>query len=380
MRNISKQDYKIILKKLLNEQQSNVVSFKNIRYTLDSIRFTDTPGVIVVRDTNSNQDYGIKVDSYGNPIGWFTGDPNTVKIGPYRNKPTQFQSITYYPNSIRSTNIKNIIVVKDINTGRDYAIKVDSAGNPIDWFRGDPTQVTILGNLDKINQIKAQACNGKGYPSIYQIITKLVTSLEGGYYHPEMLRGNSQYSRVNDGRFRGSGETFLGIDRLNGGKDLEAMPEWSKFWSLIDADKEIKKYSKPKTMWKKHDYSLEDNPTLFKQLAELSVNMMRKRTENFGTDTLSAQAKKIIACDARLILHFVYGAYNGQGHYNDMAREVNRVVRNGGNANDCLVALNNFRVGHRLSLLRQTGEKIKSIINSGVLNKLEGTWVPIFKL
>ena len=61
-----------------------------------------------------------------------------------------------------------------------------------------------------------------------QITNMVIDSLEGGYYHPDMLKDG----RVKDARYGASGETMFGIDRLAGNSDKT--PQGKAFWKIMD--------------------------------------------------------------------------------------------------------------------------------------------------
>lgn len=292
---------------------------------------------------------------------------------------TQFGNIVYDPNSIRVTNQPNVVVVKDTVTQKDYALIINTKGIPVDWFRGDPSTLKIGKNKTEVEQIKQQACNGRGFPSVWFLINKIIAQLEGHYYHPNMIKNtNGVYTFIGDNRYGNSGETFLGIDRKNWG--TESPDVFQKFWGLIDNDKEKKKNMGNKKYWKKWNYGLEDDPQLLKTLKEFATQLIRNRVELYGQQYLTQKAKNVVTCDVNLLLHFIYAAYNGPKYFNEMANIVNRTISNGGNVNQCLSDLNSYRVNYSNSLIRQTGEKILSIIKSGVLNNVPTVAYAAFKL
>lgn len=295
------------------------------------------------------------------------------------NQGVQFGNIIYYPNSIRVTNQPNVVIVKDTVTQKDYALKINAQGTPVDWFRGDPSTLNVGRTKTEVEQVKQQACNGRGFPSVWFLINKIIAQLEGHYYHPNMIRNtNGVYSFIGDNRYGDSGETFLGIDRKNWGD--ESPEVFQNFWNLIDKDKEKKKNMGNKKYWKKWNYGLEDDPQLLKALKESATQLIRNRVELYGQQYLTQQAKNLVTCEANLLLHFIYAAYNGRRYFNEMANIVNRTISSGGNVNQCLSALNSYRVNYRNSLIKQTGEKILTIINSGVLNTVPTVAYAAFKI
>ena len=67
-------------------------------------------------------------------------------------------------------------------------------------------------------------------------ITELVIDhVEGGYYHPSMLKNFNARSQA---ILAASGETLFGLDR-KAGAELAKYPEWPVFWAAVDADRKV---------------------------------------------------------------------------------------------------------------------------------------------
>lgn len=192
-------------------------------------------------------------------------------------------------------------------------------------------------------------------------ITYLVISaLEGGYYHPDMLTDG----RIKDTRYNSSGETMFGIDRKNGGA-INTSTDGKKFWAVIDN-------AGARSKWK-YNYMGGD---LAPQLKELAAAMMYPVYNTLASAYLSTKAKPIVEKDSRLLFHFIYAAWNGAGWFKKFASDINKAVESGITNPDTLaqVAINSrtkegLTAGSKPnSLIAQTGAKIANIFETLPVN------------
>ena len=145
--------------------------------------------------------------------------------------------------------------------------------------------------------------------------TLLVNNIEGGYYHPDMLKDG----RVKDKRYKNSGETMFGIDRKAGAGYRAGNPAaWDSFWGKIDA-------AGARSKWKWNYFG----GNLEYELKKLSLDIIMPWFQSFSKKYLTPQAIDVIIRDKRLIFHFLYGTWNGPWWFGEFARKMNERVKNG---------------------------------------------------
>lgn len=188
----------------------------------------------------------------------------------------------------------------------------------------------------------------------FSSVTKLVIDkLEGGYYNPD-------WHNTGDNRYGKSGETMFGIDRKNGGS-LNTSLAGKQFWGLIDK-------TKSRDVWK-WNYK---GGNIAEQLKEYVVDIMHPAYERMATRYLDANTKAIVDNDSRLLFHFIYAAWNGEGWFKKFATDMNKAVKNGTtNADNLVQVAIDSRTKEGLkegsspnSLIKQTGIKIAGLMDS----------------
>lgn len=179
------------------------------------------------------------------------------------------------------------------------------------------------------------------------VTRKVIEKLEGGYFHPDMLLDG----RIKDKRYKGSGETMFGIDRNNFAK--KSSPAFKQFWKIID-DANARK------LWKWNYFGGQYKNQLFPLVAE----MMKPLYDNFAEKYLSTDALEIVNSDSKLLFHFVYATWNGQGWFKRFADPINDAVLKG--IRDVVklrkIALDS-RKNNKNSLIAQSGEKIQNLFD-----------------
>jgi hypothetical protein len=177
----------------------------------------------------------------------------------------------------------------------------------------------------------------------------VINKLEGGYYHPDMLRDG----RVKDSRYGNSGETMFGMDRKNGG-NLTTSSAGKQFWSLIDN-------ANARSSWKWNYGGGELRP----QLLQLASQMIIPQYQNFSKRYLSPQALNIVNSDKALTFNFLYATWNGSGWFRKFANKINDAVNRGITLPQVLskIALD-ARSQSGNSLIAQQTNKIGNIMNN----------------
>lgn len=146
-----------------------------------------------------------------------------------------------------------------------------------------------------------------------EIVTKVIDKLEGGYFHPNMLKDG----RVKDARYSNSGETMFGIDRLKGGS-INSTAAGKRFWLLIDNANAAKNWK-----WNYKGGELEP------ELKSLASEMIEPLYNNLSKNYLSKQAIEIVNKNAALLFHFVYATYNGSGWFKKFAQDISNAIASG---------------------------------------------------
>lgn len=184
--------------------------------------------------------------------------------------------------------------------------------------------------------------------SFIDSVAVVIDNLEGGYYHPQMLKDG----RVKDNRYSSSGETMFGIDRKAGGK-INDTAAGKKFWSLIDN-------AKASMNWK-WNYK---GGALGSDLKQLAAEIIYPEYQRMSAKYLSAKTKQLVDSDKRLLFNFIYATWNGEGWFKKFAAPVNNAVANGTTNLDELTKIAvAARTQSSNSLIAQGGRKIEGIID-----------------
>jgi len=190
-----------------------------------------------------------------------------------------------------------------------------------------------------------------GSTNFKDVTYKIIDTLEGGYYHPDMLKDG----RVKDSRYGNSGETMFGMDRKAG--KTESTPEGREFWRLIDNENARKKW--------KWNYMLEDNPTLANKLKNLIVQIMEPNFNNYMKKYLSPEAQELVKSNPKLYFNFAYATWNGPGWFQKFAKDFNKKVADGFSRQEDLVqSVISRRKNDPNSLVSGGGKKIEKILSS----------------
>jgi hypothetical protein len=185
-----------------------------------------------------------------------------------------------------------------------------------------------------------------------KVTNQIIDQLEGGYYHPDMLKDG----RVRDSRYGNSGETMFGIDRKAGGSLENDSPAGREFWRLIDAENARKNW--------KHEYMLKDKPELAKKLKRLVAQIMEPLFIKNQKNYLSPKAKEIINSDPRLYYNFAYATWNGPGWFQRFANGFNKEVEKGKTKDELVDFVVSQRKNWPNSLIAQSGRKMEKILDA----------------
>lgn len=180
------------------------------------------------------------------------------------------------------------------------------------------------------------------------ITDKIAAGIEGGYFHRDMLKKMKPSDVSKLGK---SGETMLGIDRVNG-TQLATFPEWAKFWAIID--KANARYN-----WK-YNYM---GGQYHDELKNLARTIMYKWYSKLAGRYLTDKSLQAVDKDKRLQLHFSYAAWNGERWFKKMAQVTNTDTAAGRDVETIAKNAINYRLNNSEPLIRQSGAKIKTMFD-----------------
>lgn len=191
-----------------------------------------------------------------------------------------------------------------------------------------------------------------------QVTKAVVINLEGGYYHPNMLKDG----RVKDQRYGSSGETMYGLDRMAGGSAINSCTPCRKFWGILDNLGSSKNW--------KWNYMPGDplQTTLLNLVIEIMEPLFNKSLNSFVPEK---EIQAVIKSDGRLLFNFVYAQWNGPGWFRGWANQIRIAYKNGKTSSEDLLVLfvekrvdNTGIIGNRSnnSLIAQGGRKIAKIV------------------
>lgn len=195
-----------------------------------------------------------------------------------------------------------------------------------------------------------------------QITDNVIKNFEGGYWHPNMIKDgrvkDSEMYHYKAGVRKESGETMFGLDRVNGA-ELFNNEVGRKFWGLIDNAGASKSLSDGGWKWNYKGGSLEP------ELRRLAGEIMYPRYEMYSKRYLTPEAKKLVDSDPRIVMNFSYAMWNGEGFFQNMAKDVNDAVKKGvTNLDDLAKVSIDYRANHSNSLIQKYGEKMATLMQS----------------
>lgn len=143
----------------------------------------------------------------------------------------------------------------------------------------------------------------------------VIPAFEGGYYHPAMKQN---FKASDQAKLGDSGETLFGLDRKHGAQ-LARYPEWKTFWELTDQDRKLNP-----GIWK---YNYKPAGELGRRLRWLASSIMFKWFSYLAGKYILVGAMDEIAADERLIIHFSYASWNGEGWFKRYAEALNKALQ-----------------------------------------------------
>ncbi len=154
---------------------------------------------------------------------------------------------------------------------------------------------------------------------------KIIDNFEGGYWNNDKTKPINQkcINHPNDPMYDNSGETMFGIDRRAGGWDNN--PEGSEFFGLIDGVKDT--YDNMVEFCNTWTWNYRGGP-IESDLKSMAGNLMLS-AYNRNKRFLSPKALQEVESNKKLLFHFAYACWNGSGHFQDFAEDINDAVDSG---------------------------------------------------
>jgi len=142
----------------------------------------------------------------------------------------------------------------------------------------------------------------------------VIDNFEGGYYNPNMLKN---FNAKDQALLKSSGETMFGLDRMAGAQ-LAIYPEWKQFWDVVDNDR-LTNVGK----WR-YNYK---GGLIAPKLKRLAAGIMYKWFSYLAGRHILISSMDEIANDQRLIIHFSYACWNGEGWFEKYSKALNDAIK-----------------------------------------------------
>jgi hypothetical protein len=154
---------------------------------------------------------------------------------------------------------------------------------------------------------------------------KIIDNFEGGYWNKDITKPNSEkcMNHPYDPIYDNSGETMFGIDRRAG--DWDNNSDGREYFGIIDDEKEsagsMDKFCQTWTYGYRGGDLQED--------LKLRASSLMKKSYERNKKYLSPEALGEVESNKRLLFHFAYACWNGPGHFQDFAEDINSAVNQG---------------------------------------------------
>lgn len=142
----------------------------------------------------------------------------------------------------------------------------------------------------------------------------VIDNFEGGYYHPDMLK---KFKPSDQAKLKSSGETLFGLDR-KAGAQLAQYPEWKVFWDRVDAERAANP-----AVWKYNSRGGAAGP----ELKNLCAAIMFEWFSSLVHKYITVGGNAAIGDDERLVIHFSYASWNGEGWFKKFANALNTAIQ-----------------------------------------------------
>ena len=189
-------------------------------------------------------------------------------------------------------------------------------------FNGEDLSMYInVDNVEKdINRFTGSV------DSVWKSFTdKIIDKFEGGYWNRDRTKPNDEkcLNHPYIPMYDNSGETMFGIDRRAGGWDKNSAGR--EFFGLIDDEKE--NYKDMTEFCKTWDYNYFGGG-LREDLKLRAAALMKTEYDRLSSE-FTKEARNEVESNKNLLFHFAYACWNGSGHFQNFARDINDAVSDG---------------------------------------------------
>jgi hypothetical protein len=187
---------------------------------------------------------------------------------------------------------------------------------------GDEKSSTSSSSSDSSGNSSSSSSSSSGsVQSKWMDVTKkVIDNFEGGYWNYWECKNHPWHSM-----YKKSGETMFGLDRKAG--EIESLgSEGKEFFRIIDDEKEKLGMSNFCNKWT-YNYRGGD---LEEKLKDLAAKIMFQQYEkNMSNYVKDPETKNRIEGNEGLLLHMSYATWNGPGHFQKFAKQLERAVKEG---------------------------------------------------
>lgn len=154
---------------------------------------------------------------------------------------------------------------------------------------------------------------------------KIIDNFEGGYWNKDITKPNSEkcMNHPYDPIYDDSGETMFGIDRRAGGWENDS--EGREYFGIIDDEKEAAGSMDKFCQTWVYGYRGGD----LEEDLKLRASALMKKSYERNKRYLSSKALEEVESNKRLLFHFAYACWNGPGHFQNFAEDINNAVNQG---------------------------------------------------
>jgi hypothetical protein len=316
------------------------------------------------------------------------------KLEQYQEIPELVKALTYFentngiaigPNSTGAENIVRLIVaqlkmngIEIADTNGEYTDAVINAIRDFQTKKGlapsgmvDHSTYNVLFGGKPLTAASTQPSgeNIVGATKYDELVARIIDALEGGYYHPNMMRRDpakfKDYSKSGETMFgldrhaghslyystqrpQGREDVFVNLPHIESGEYEYKSEEAKEFWTTIDTADAKNKWS-----WGYRGGTLEG------KLRQLAGKIMEPKFNELFKQYVNPTAQQIIKEDDRLLFHFIYATWNGQGWFKKFAQAINSAVEQGiTNPDELYKVAINSRLNSQNGLIKGSGEKI----------------------
>jgi hypothetical protein len=205
----------------------------------------------------------------------------------------------------------------------------------------------------------------------YAATKEVIQHLEGGYYHPNMMKKEPTRFAV----YTNSGETMFGLDRHAGHDLFYSTPRKSSHVfdniKYIESGVYVYKSLEAEEFWKSIDEANAKNEwkwnsrggSFEEQLTHLASSIMYFEFIRLANKFLLEESKTIAFNDSRILFHFIYATWNGSGFFNYYSGKFNEKIKQTQNPDRLLLDSIQLRLKSDYSMIVNSGNKMLQLFS-----------------